>query len=44
MLSALYGYPIITIGLVSAPRGLGTFCATLVMGQIINRLDTRLLE
>ncbi|MBW8754147.1 MAG: DHA2 family efflux MFS transporter permease subunit [Sphingomonadales bacterium] len=43
MLSALYGYPIITIGLVSAPRGLGTFCATLVMGQIINRLDTRLL-
>jgi DHA2 family multidrug resistance protein len=43
MLSALYGYPIITIGLVSAPRGLGTFCATLVMGRIINFIDTRLL-
>lgn len=43
MLSALYGYPIITIGLVSAPRGLGTFAATLVMGRIINRIDARLL-
>jgi DHA2 family multidrug resistance protein len=43
MLSALYGYPIITIGLVSAPRGLGTFFATLVMGRIINRIDARLL-
>ncbi|MBV1690632.1 DHA2 family efflux MFS transporter permease subunit [Novosphingobium sp. G106] len=43
MLSALYGYPIITIGLVSAPRGLGTFVATLVMGRIINRIDARML-
>ena len=43
MLSTLYGYPIITIGLVSAPRGLGTFCATLIMGRIINLIDTRLL-
>ena len=43
MLSSLYGYPIITIGLVSAPRGLGTFLATLVMGRIINLIDTRLL-
>lgn len=42
MLSALYGYPIITIGLVSAPRGLGTFFATLMMARIINRIDARL--
>jgi DHA2 family multidrug resistance protein len=43
MLSALFGYPIITIGLVTAPRGLGTFFTTLIMGQIINRIDARLL-
>jgi DHA2 family multidrug resistance protein len=43
MLSALFGYPIITIGLVTAPRGFGTFAMTLVMGLIINRVDARLL-
>ena len=43
MLSELYGYPIITIGLVSAPRGLGTFVATIGMGLVMHRLDTRLL-
>ena len=43
MLTTLFDYPIITIGLVTAPRGLGTFCATLTMGQIINRMDSRLL-
>jgi DHA2 family multidrug resistance protein len=43
MLSALFGHPIMTIGLVTAPRGLGTFATTLVAGQIINRIDSRLL-
>jgi DHA2 family multidrug resistance protein len=43
MLTALFGHPIITIGLVTAPRGLGTFATTLVAGQIINRIDSRLL-
>jgi DHA2 family multidrug resistance protein len=43
MLTALFGHPIITIGLVTAPRGIGTFATTLVAGQIINRIDSRLL-
>jgi DHA2 family multidrug resistance protein len=43
MLTALFGYPIITIGLVTAPRGLGTFATTLIAGQIISRIDARLL-
>jgi DHA2 family multidrug resistance protein len=43
MLSALFGYPIITIGLVTAPRGLGTFVTTLVLGSLIKRVDMRLL-
>jgi DHA2 family multidrug resistance protein len=43
MLSALFGYPIITIGFVTAPRGLGTFATTVIAGQLINRIDGRLL-
>jgi DHA2 family multidrug resistance protein len=43
MLATLFGYPIITIGIVTAPRGLGTFATTLIAGQLINRIDGRLL-
>jgi DHA2 family multidrug resistance protein len=43
MLASLFGYPIIIIGLVTAPRGLGTFVTTLVAGRLISRLDPRLL-
>jgi DHA2 family multidrug resistance protein len=43
MLTDLFAHPIITIGLVTAPRGLGTFCSTLVVGRIINHVEQRLL-
>lgn len=43
MLSGLFGEPIITIGLVTAPRGLGTFTTTMILGVIIRRVDGRLL-
>lgn len=43
MLSGLMGYPIVLIGLVTAPRGIGTFFANLFVGRVIGRLDNRLL-
>jgi MFS transporter, DHA2 family, multidrug resistance protein len=42
-LQNLMGYPILTAGLVMAPRGVGTLVAMMVVGQLISRLDTRLL-
>ncbi|WP_067733992.1 DHA2 family efflux MFS transporter permease subunit [Novosphingobium naphthalenivorans] len=43
MLSNLFGYPIIDVGLAMAPRGLGVLIAMLAMGRLINRVDPRLL-
>ncbi len=43
MLSNLFGYPIMDVGLAMAPRGLGVLVAMLVMGRVINRVDPRLL-
>lgn len=43
MLSSLFGYPIMDVGLVMAPRGLGVLIAMLVIGRLINRVDPRLL-
>jgi DHA2 family multidrug resistance protein len=37
------GYPILTAGFALAPRGVGTLLAMMVVGQLIGRLDTRLL-
>jgi DHA2 family multidrug resistance protein len=42
-LQNLMGYPILTAGLVMAPRGVGTLLAMMAVGQLIGRLDTRLL-
>ena len=42
-LQDLMGYPILTAGLVMAPRGVFTLLAMMVVGQLIGRLDTRLL-
>jgi DHA2 family multidrug resistance protein len=36
-------YPIVTAGLVIAPRGIGTMGAMLVVGRLTGRVDTRLL-
>jgi DHA2 family multidrug resistance protein len=42
-LQNLKGYPVITVGFVLAPRGIGTMLAMLIVGRLVGRLDTRLL-
>jgi DHA2 family multidrug resistance protein len=37
----LLGYPVLTAGLVMAPRGLGTMVAMMIVGRIIGRVDPR---
>ena len=41
MLEALYGYPVVTAGMVMAPRGVGTMAGMLLMGRVITRFDPR---
>ena len=43
MLQTLYGYPVVTVGLVLGPRGLGTMASMLMVGRLVNRIDPRLL-
>ena len=43
MLEGLMGYPVVTTGLVTAPRGLGTMISMVLVGQLIKRVDPRLL-
>jgi DHA2 family multidrug resistance protein len=42
-LQTLLGYPVITAGIVLAPRGLGTMVAMHIVGRLIGRVDTRWL-
>jgi DHA2 family multidrug resistance protein len=42
-LQNLMGYPVITTGLVLAPRGIGTMAAMLIVGRLIGKVDVRLL-
>ncbi|WP_421998514.1 DHA2 family efflux MFS transporter permease subunit [Reyranella sp.] len=42
-LQNLMGYPVVTAGLVLAPRGMGTMVAMMIVGRLINRVDPRLL-
>jgi DHA2 family multidrug resistance protein len=42
-LQNLMGYPVLTAGLVLAPRGVGTMVAMMIVGRIINRVDARIL-
>ena len=42
-LQNLMGYPVVTTGLVLAPRGIGTMFAMLIVGRLIGRVDSRLL-
>jgi DHA2 family multidrug resistance protein len=42
-LQNLMGYPVLTAGLVMAPRGMGTMAAMIIVGRIINRVDPRAL-
>lgn len=41
MLAELMGYPVTLVGIVTAPRGVGTLFAMLIAGRIINRVDAR---
>ena len=43
MLSRILGYPVITTGLVMAPRGVGTMISMLVVGRLVRRVDPRIL-
>ena len=42
-LSELRDYPIVTIGIVQTPRGIGLLTAALISGQLSNRVDPRIL-
>jgi len=43
MLEGLMGYPVMQVGLVLAPRGIGVLVSMLIVGRIINLVDFRLL-
>jgi DHA2 family multidrug resistance protein len=43
MLQGLMGYPVLAAGLVTAPRGVGTWVSMLVVGRIAGRIDARWL-
>jgi DHA2 family multidrug resistance protein len=43
MLQNLLGYPVITVGYVLAPRGIGTMISMMVVGRLVQRFDPRLL-
>lgn len=43
LMQVLLGYPVLTAGIVSMPRGIGSFLGMLVVGRLIGRMDTRLL-
>jgi MFS transporter, DHA2 family, multidrug resistance protein len=42
-LQGLMNYPVVTAGLVMGPRGIGTMAAMLAAGQLIGRIDTRIV-
>lgn len=43
LLQNLLGYPVITTGMVMAPRGVGTMVSMFVVGRLVGRIDARLL-
>jgi DHA2 family multidrug resistance protein len=43
MLETLFGYPVITAGMVTAPRGVGTLLSLFVVGRLVGRIDNRVL-
>ena len=43
MMQVLMGYPVLTSGLVTMPRGIGSFLAMFIVGRLIGRVDTRLI-
>ena len=43
MLQNLMNYPVVTTGLVTAPRGIGTMAAMFIVARLVGRVDTRLI-
>lgn len=43
MLQNEMNYPVFTTGLVTAPRGIGTFISMLVVGRLIGKIDARII-
>jgi DHA2 family multidrug resistance protein len=40
-LQSLMGYPVVLTGVITAPRGLGTMLAMILVSRLVNRLDLR---
>jgi len=43
LLQDLLNYPVVTTGLVTAPRGVGTLVAMFIVGRMMGKVDTRLI-
>ena len=43
MLQNLMNYPVVTTGMVTAPRGIGTMIAMFVVARLVGRVDIRLI-
>jgi MFS transporter, DHA2 family, multidrug resistance protein len=43
MLQSLFGYPVVTVGMVLAPRGLGTMISMMAVGRLVRIVDPRIL-
>jgi DHA2 family multidrug resistance protein len=43
MMQTLMGYPVLTSGLVSMPRGIGSLAAMFLVGRLVGRVDIRLI-
>ena len=43
MTQTLLGYPVMTAGLLSAPRGIGSLISMFFAGRLVGRVDTRIL-
>ena len=43
MMQTLMNYPVVTAGFVTAPRGVGTLIAMVLVARIIGKIDTRLI-
>ncbi|HMH87875.1 MAG TPA: DHA2 family efflux MFS transporter permease subunit [Steroidobacteraceae bacterium] len=43
LLQELLNYPVVTTGLVTAPRGAGTLAAMFIVGRLMGKLDMRLI-
>ena len=43
MMEILLGYPVVTTGIVTAPRGIGSWLAMFMVGRLVNRFDARLI-